>query len=77
MALSRLKQALGFQTEEKAVTLTDPNALALFGSMPTTSGLSIGPGNALRVPSVACAVSLIAETIGAMPFKLFDRDTKT
>ena len=76
MAFSRLKQALGFTTEQKAVTLADPEALALFGAGPTASGLYVGPNSAMRVPAVACAVSLISETIGAMPVKLFDRDTK-
>jgi HK97 family phage portal protein len=48
MALTRIRQALGLGGEKKSVTLTDPAALALFGSIPTTTGLSIGPGNALR-----------------------------
>lgn len=77
MALtSKIKKAFGFKVEEKAITLTDPDALTLFGAIPTTSGISIGPGNALRVPAVACSVSLITETIGSLPAKLYDRDTK-
>jgi HK97 family phage portal protein len=76
MAFQKLKNALGFGTEQKALTLTDPDALTLFGAIPTTTGISIGPGNAMRVPAVACAVSLISETIGALPVKLYDRDTK-
>lgn len=77
MALtSKIKKAFGFKVEEKAITLTDPDALTLFGAIPTTSGISIGPGNALRVPAVACAVSLISETIGSLPAKLYDRSTK-
>ncbi|OWU84459.1 HK97 family phage portal protein [Oceanicola sp. 22II-s10i] len=76
MALTAIKKALGLTTEKKSVTLTDPAALALFGVVPTTTGLSIGPGNALRVPAVACAVSLISETIGALPAKLYQRETK-
>ena len=76
MAFQKLKNALGFSTEQKALTLTDPDALTLFGAIPTTTGLSVGPGNAMRVPAVACAVSLIAETIGALPVKLYDRQTK-
>ncbi|MDO6754711.1 phage portal protein [Phaeobacter inhibens] len=76
MAFQKLKNALGFGAEQKALTLTDPDALALFGAVPTSSGLSIGPSNAMRVPAVACAVSLISETIGALPVKLYDRDSK-
>lgn len=74
MAFQKLKNALGLGTEQKS--LTDPDALTLFGAIPTTTGLSIGPGNAMRVPAVACAVSLISETIGALPVKLYDRQTK-
>lgn len=76
MPFQKIKTALGFSIEQKALTLTDPDALTLFGAIPTTTGLSIGPGNAMRVPAVACAVSLISETIGALPVKLYDRDTK-
>lgn len=76
MPFQKLKTALGFSAEQKSLTLTDPDALSLFGSVPTTTGLSVGPGNAMRVPAVACAVSLISETIGSLPFKLYDRETK-
>ena len=55
MAFEKLKKKLGFEGDEKAYTLTDPEALAFFGAIPTTSGLSVGPGNAMRVPAVACA----------------------
>lgn len=77
MAFQKLKKKLGFEADEKAMGLTDPDALALFGAIPTTSGLSIGPGNALRVPAVACAVSLISETTGTIPVKLYDRKDKS
>lgn len=76
IAFQKLKNALGFSTEQKALNLTDPDALALFGAIPTATGLPIGPGNAMRVPAVACTVSLISETIGALPVKLYDRETK-
>ncbi|WP_424976822.1 phage portal protein [Leisingera sp. S232] len=76
MAFQKLKNALGFGTEQKALTLTDPDALALFGAVPTASGVTVSPSNAMRVPAVACAVGLISETIGALPFKLYDRETK-
>lgn len=76
MPFDKLKKALGFSAEEKALALTDPDALTLFGVLPTTSGVSIGPGNAMRVPAVACAVGLISETIGSLPVKLHDRASK-
>lgn len=77
MTLQKLKTALGFRTDQKALTLPDGDALAMFGVMPTTSGVSIGPGSAMRVPAVACAVGLISETIGSLPVKLYDRESKT
>lgn len=76
MAFQKIKNALGFRADQKALTLTDADALTLFGAFPTASGLSIGPGNAMRVPAVACAVGLISETIGAIPVKLYDRASK-
>lgn len=74
LSLRKLGAFLGF--EQKALTLTDPEALALFGALPTKSGLYMGPGSAMRVPAVACAVSLIAETLGALPVKLYARADK-
>ena len=76
MEFSQIKKALGFKVEEKAISLTDPEALSLFGVVPTTTGLGVGPGSAMRVPAVNCAVSLISETIGSLPVKLYDRETK-
>ncbi|NDW43651.1 phage portal protein [Ruegeria sp. PrR005] len=76
MAFQKIKNALGFRADQKALTLTDPDALSLFGVLPTETGLSIGPSTAMRVPAVACAVGLISETIGALPFKLYERTTK-
>lgn len=60
--------------ESKSVNLTSPEAFALFGSVPTITGLNIGPGTAMRVPAVACAVGLIAETVGTLPVKLYARE---
>ncbi len=77
MAFDKLKSALGFAPEQKALTLTDPEAFSLFGAVPTSSGIHVGPGNAMRVPAVACAVSLISETIGALPAKVYDRADKS
>ncbi|MDW4548828.1 phage portal protein [Defluviimonas sp. D31] len=72
----RVKGALGFKNERKTFTLTAPETLALFGVIPSATSLQIGPGTAMRVPAVACAVSLISETIGALPAKLFEHETK-
>lgn len=70
----KLLQRLGFASEKKAASLTSPEALALFGVPSTITGLQIGPGTAMRVPAVACAVGLIAETVGTLPVKLFARE---
>lgn len=62
--------------ETKSVPLSDPLAAQFFAFGPTVSGNTIGPANALKVPAVSCAVALISETIGALPFKLYDRDSR-
>lgn len=76
--ITSIKRALGLtaEVEAKAFALSDPEALALFGGMPTASGLQVSPSSAMRVPAVACAVGLIAETIGALPAKLYLREGK-
>ncbi len=71
-----LKTAFGLSPESKALTLTDPDAFALFGSIPTGSGVPVSAHAAMRVPAVACAVALISETVGALPAKVFVRETK-
>lgn len=75
----RLARAFGrgATVETKAVTLTDPAALSLFGIQPTASGIHVSAASAMRVPAVACAVGLIAETTGGLPFKLFAREGKS
>ena len=76
MAFDRIRKALGFPIEEKAVTLTDPDAFSLFGAIHTHSGVTVSAASAMRVPAVACAVGLIADTLAALPVKLHDRATK-
>jgi HK97 family phage portal protein len=52
----------------------------IFGTAPNTiSGQSINPASALRVPAVRLAVTLIAEKVGALPFKAYEQngDEKT
>jgi HK97 family phage portal protein len=66
----------GKPADTKSISLTDPAAFGLFGVTPTASGISVSANNALRVPAVACAVGLIAETIGNMPVKVYDRASK-
>lgn len=63
--------------DQKSYTLTDHEAFGLFGAIPTASGLHVSAAAALRVPAVACAVSLIADTLGTLPVKLHNRADKT
>ena len=67
MPFHKIKNALRFGTEQKALSLTDPDALGMFGVFPTATGVTVGPTNAMRVPAVACAVGLISETAPERP----------
>lgn len=69
--VERFKLAFGQKSEAKSFTLTDPEALQLFGIMGTGAGVSIGPRSAMRVPAVRRAVSLIAEAVATLPFKTY------
>lgn len=63
-------------TEQKAFTLTSPEAFGLFGGLPVRSGVTVTSATALRVPAVAAAVGFIAESCAKMPFKPHDEVTK-
>lgn len=64
------------ESEQKNYTLTNPEAFQIFGIPPVTSGQVVSAVTAMRVPAVACAVSLIAETVGSLPVKLHDRASR-
>lgn len=64
------------ETKAAALTLKDPAAWQIFGIAPTASGISVSAAQALRVPAVACAVGLIAETVAGLPVKLYSRADK-
>ncbi|WP_411837035.1 phage portal protein [Paracoccus sp. ME4] len=76
--LSSLARAFGRgdPLEQKSVTLTDPAALALFGVQPVASGMTITAASAMRVPAVRRAVSLIAESVACLPFKVYEHDSR-
>ena len=81
MPFENIKRAFGITPkaaipETKSVSLTDSEALSLFGAIPTSSGVQVSPTSALRIPAVACAVGLISETMGALPAKLHDASAK-
>jgi len=63
--------------EKKSFALSDPAAHALFGVVPTASGIHVSASSAMRVPAVAAAVGLISEAVGAMPIKVYRRADKT
>lgn len=65
------KKSLNTGSDQKALTLTDPAAFELFGSLPTASGVSVTAHSALRVPAALQAVRQIAETVGSIPCKLY------
>ena len=52
--------------QKNAVGVSTPAALPLFGLAPTLTGKTVTTESALRVPAVACAVALIAETVGSL-----------
>lgn len=66
-----VKKSLGFASEQKSLTLSDPDIGDIFGALPTASGVSVTANTALRVPAVFQAVRLIAEEIGSLPCKLY------
>ena len=64
---------IGLGVETKSATLTDPASFPIFGSIPTISGRSIGPAEAMRCAPVRAAAILISESVGATSFKVFER----
>ncbi|TGN68266.1 phage portal protein [Paracoccus liaowanqingii] len=66
----------GDPIEQKSVTLTDPAALALFGVQAVASGMTVTAASAMRVPAVRRAVSLIAESVACLPFKVYEHDSR-
>lgn len=69
--IGRVVKALGFGSEQKSISLSDPLALELFGVVPSAAGVTVSATTALRVPAVLQAVRLISETIGFLPCKLY------
>lgn len=62
----------------EAKSLADPSAelLALFGAVPTNSGVSVNAQSAMRCTAVRAAVQTIAEAVGQLPLHVFDRETR-
>lgn len=68
------KSVLPTTVTTKAATLSDPDILAIFGGTPTISGRIIDASSAMKAPAVRQAVTLLSESVGAIPFKLYSRD---
>jgi len=64
-------------SEQKSISLTDPEAFPLFGVVPVASGVTVTAQSAMRVPAVRRAVSLIAESVATLPFKTYHADKET
>ena len=62
---------------KKAVGVSTPAAFPIFGVLPTVTGQNVTALSAMRVPAVACAVSLISETVGNLPVKLFASEDRS
>ncbi|WP_296583003.1 phage portal protein [Xanthobacter sp.] len=61
--------------QRKSLAAPDAGMMALFGaSAPTAAGVSVGPGSALQVPAVACAVRAISEAVATLDVKVMRRD---
>jgi len=69
--ISSAKKALGVSVRIQNTNLNDPMFSDIIGSIPTSSGVSISPQNAMMVPAVLQAIRLISETIGSLPCKLY------
>lgn len=59
-------------------SLADPSdeLMALFGVIPTSSGVAVTAQSAMRCTAVRAAVQTISEAVGQLPVHVFDRDTK-
>ena len=63
--LQRFRRFLGL--ESKSLASPDADLLALFGATAqTAAGVAVGPGNALTVPAVSCAVRAISEAAATL-----------
>ncbi|MCA1286253.1 phage portal protein [Salipiger bermudensis] len=62
--------------QKKTVGVSTPAAFPIFGIVPTITGKAVSASSAMRVPAVACAVSLIAETVGSLPVKLYEQEDR-
>lgn len=61
--------------ERKSLAAHEADLQALFGAaVPTAAGVSVGPGSALTVPAVNCAVRAISEAVATLDVRVVRRD---
>ncbi|MFG1340550.1 phage portal protein [Xanthobacter autotrophicus] len=64
-----------FRPERKSLASPDADLLALFGTpAPTAAGVNVGPGSALTVPAVSCAVRAISEAVATLDVRVMRRE---
>lgn len=63
-----------FEAGALVSTVSSPDSwlLELFGAMPASSGVTVSPSNAMRVPAVRRAVESIAEGVSGLPCRLYE-----
>lgn len=59
--------------EPRSTPACPPDLFALFGAVPTASGVSVTAETALRSPTTLAAIRAISETLGAVPLHLYRR----
>lgn len=61
--------------ERKSLAAPDADLLARFGAAaPTASGVHVGPGSALTVPAVSCAIRALSEACATLDVKVMRRE---
>lgn len=72
---ARNRKTDAFAANAETRSLADPSdwLLDLFGAVPSQSGVSVNPTNAMRSTAVRAAVEAIAEAIGGLPLHVYER----
>lgn len=63
--------------ENPATPITDTAAmLQLLGMQPSTAGVMVSPESAMRFGAVYTCIKVLGETVGSLPFQVFERTEK-
>jgi HK97 family phage portal protein len=70
-----ISAVLSFLGLERRSTLAHPSPelLALFGAVPTASGVSVTPATAMQSPAVYACVKVLSESVAQLPLILYQR----